>query len=1021
MTFLVGVKMSFSHEELEEFKAEAFDLLDTAEKSLLSLDQGAEFRPMFDSIFRCFHNLKGSAGMMELNELQSHTHELENILMQFKGADSLPKEYIGLFLRGVDATRSILNGETVNFNFDVNANVEKTEELKSESQNKIEAVPATQENKNSTKETSIEESKEAEPQVPASALGEFLAECDETIERVSKYLQKIENNTYTKETIDSLYRDVHSMKGSAYLFSFNVLGDLTHAMESSLEKIREGTHLPSCDLLNVLFKSVTVVEKILSDIKTKSTDQGSAKLVAKAVEALNHVASRLEEASPEKKQEKAKELVVTPNQQTKSAKSESPKDNEALSSIRVGVSLLDNLMTLMGELVLARNQVLQYANKMEDLEFQNMSKRLNVITSEIQGEMMKTRLQPIGNILSKFNRVVRDLSHDLGKNIQLQISGSETELDKSLLESIKDPLTHIVRNSCDHGIEMPEVREQSGKPRAGTIQIKSYHEGGQVVVEVIDDGKGLNRTALINKAIEKGIITASQGASLSEKEAFNLIFQPGFSTAAQVTSVSGRGVGMDVVRTNIEKIGGTVDLHSVEGQGTTIKIKVPLTLAIIPALLVKSHNKVFAIPQVKLEELIRVDASSADQKVEILQGVPVYRLRGDILPLVDLNKILGMQKAPRNYNDGVTNIAVLNADHCTFGLIIDEVMDTADIVVKPLNRLLKSLQVYAGATVLGDGTVALILDVLGISKLANIESENEAGGKLKDKSEQQVHLETQEFLVVQVGSPTKHALPLGYVHRLEEFKKKDIEYYGHQRIIRYRGEMLPLIIADEVFGYNHSENEEEVISVIVIQKADLLYGIQVSKILDILSTQERVNPDSSEVPGIFGSLITKDELIVVVDPYVLIDTQFPDVERHTWSSKDSDVSSQIGSKYILLAEDTLFFRRAIISALEKGGHRVHAVNDGKEALEALSHSLERFDLIVSDIEMPNMNGFELAKAVRNHPSYSSIPLLAVSSRADKSYIEKGKEAGFDVYLEKLKTDTLLEAVAYLTHGKEGAA
>ena len=843
-------------------------------------------------------------------------------------------------------------------------------------------------------------------------------------------------------------------------------------MESALENVRAGTHMPIRQLFDVLFKSVTVIERILSDIKLKSSDESYVSLVGKASHALATVASRLPEApKPELKPdvfEKLASEASTPARADsdlpsfqvddepepsaaaapvkeelihKSIETSHPqasvgtqpsvvspatspsavKDREAegATSIRVPVNLLDNLMTLMGEMVLVRNQVLQYSNKSEDLEFLNMSKRLNVVTSEIQGEMMKTRMQPIGNVLSKFNRVVRDLSNDLGKTIHLNLSGSETELDKSLLESVKDPLTHIVRNSCDHGIETPDVRTQAGKPAAGTIDIKAYHEGGQVVIDITDDGKGLNKEILIKKAIEKGILQQSEAGSLSDKEAFNLIFAPGFSTAAKVTNVSGRGVGMDVVRTNIERIGGTVDLSSVTGKGTTIKIKIPLTLAIVPALIVKNRGEIFAIPQVKLEELLRVESSSAEDKIEILHGTPVYRLRGKILPLVDLNQVLKMSSEATNYRDRVTNIAVLTAEHCSFGLIIDEVQDTADIVVKPLNRLLKSLQVYSGATILGDGSVALILDVLGISKVAEvkydkIQEANKAGEEVKKMSE------IQDFLLVQLNSPTKHCFALGYVNRLEEFKRKDIEFSGRQRVVRYREMILPIISANEVLGYGASEKKGDTIPVVVILRGGTLYGIEVDSIIDTLSTTVDAEPSMVRHPGLFGSLNTKDELIVIADPFELIALAFPDLVQHTSKVPKKNLIGETAPCRILLVEDTVFFRRAIAATLEKSGHKVSMANDGQEAMEILNGSPEKFDLIVSDIEMPRMNGFQLARNVRKHSSYAKTPMLAISSRADKNYTEEGIKSGFNLYLEKLKAEDLLHAVRALTQQEEAA-
>lgn len=1000
--------MVFSNEEMEEFKAEALDLLDVAEKSLLALDSGADFRPAFDAIFRGFHNLKGAAGMMELLKLQAHTHELENILMQFKEDTTIPKAHVNLFLRGIDAARALLDNQDVSFDFSV------TEE-----------APLEKPLNNSVL-----------LDIPQSAVDEFIAESEEIIDRVSDVLALLESRTHKKENIESLYRDVHSLKGSSYLFSFNTLGDIAHAMESSLDGIRNETHEPTPALIDTLFKSIKTSESELKNIKTKNPSTNSSATAA-LIDELNAIAGQLPiacEKSTLPQQTTAPEattaLPPSSNETPVSApSSQKDRDAEGNGSIRVPVALLDNLMTLMGEMVLVRNQVLQFSSQSEDLEFLNLSKRLNAVTSEIQGEMMKTRMQPIGNILSKFNRVVRDLSHELGKDISLSLHGSETELDKSLLEAIKDPLTHIVRNSCDHGIETPDVRLKNGKPKNGSIVIRSYHEGGQMVIEVNDDGKGLNKDMLIKKALEKGLISPSKVSELSEKEIFNLIFLPGFSTAANVTNISGRGVGMDVVRTNVERIGGSVELTSIAGFSTTTKLKIPLTLAIVPALLIRCGKGTFAIPQMKLEELVRVDQSSPENRIEYVHGTPVYRLRGNILPIISLNKILGLPDDQLE-SSRTHNIAVVSADQCVFGLIIDEVYDTADIVVKPINRLLKSLQAYSGATILGDGSVALILDVHGLAKMAQIGSENLGVEDSSRRNEDKKVTETQDFLLVQLNSPTKHAIVLNYVFRLEEFKASEVEYSANQRLIRYGSSILPIISVSEQLGYGARKKESsEKLSIVVIEKAGVLYGLEVESTIDTFSTTVEMSQSLIPQVGIFGHINTPDELIVAIDPFDLINKAYPESALTPKTPVSIDGKNQApasnaavaGPLKILVVEDTPFFRKALSYALTQGGHDVTTAIDGLDAMEILEKNPEKFDLLVSDIEMPRMNGFALAKWVRSHKLLSHLPALAISSRADKRYISQGIEAGFNIYLEKLKPEILLNAVDKLITSKRNAA
>ena len=429
------------------------------------------------------------------------------------------------------------------------------------------------------------------------------------------------------------------------------------------------------------------------------------------------------------------------------------------STIRVDVALLDKLMTCVGELVLARNQILQYSNTQSDGEFHRTTQRLNLITTELQEGVMKTRMQPIGNVWSKFPRLVRDLATICGKQVRIEMEGKETELDKTIIEAIKDPLTHLVRNTVDHGIEKPEVRLQKSKPVEGCLTLKAYHEGGQVNIEICDDGAGLNVERIRNKAIERGLVTAEQAARMLDRDVGNLIFLPGFSTAETVSNVSGRGVGMDVVKTNIEKIGGTVDLQSQAGYGTTIKIKIPLTLAIIPALIVSSDDNRYAIPQVNLLELVRLDGEQVAKSVEWIHGAPVYRLRGRLLPLVYLRQQLRCEECSDDID--ALNIVVLRADDRQFGLVVDRINDTEEIVVKPLSKQLKNVPVYSGTTIMGDGKVALILDVLGLAHSANVISETRDRGVTESIERSQTRsADCQSLLVVGVGASHRFALPL---------------------------------------------------------------------------------------------------------------------------------------------------------------------------------------------------------------------------------------------------------------------
>ncbi len=528
------------------------------------------------------------------------------------------------------------------------------------------------------------------------------------------------------------------------------------------------------------------------------------------------------------------------------------------SKIRVDVEQLDKLMTLVGELVLARNQILQYQPANEDAGFVATTQRLNLITTELQEGVMKTRMQPIETLWSKLPRVVRDLAKQCGKKMQLVMEGKETDLDKTILEAIKDPLTHIVRNSVDHGVEDPETRVQRGKPAEGTLLLRAFHEGGQVILEIQDDGGGIDVSAVKGKAVERGIITHDQAARMGEHEAMNLIFAPGFSTAAKVTNVSGRGVGMDVVRTNIEKIGGSVDIQSVLHKGTTLRIKIPLTLAIIPALVVTTAGERFAIPQVNLLELVRLDGEARDSRIEYIHGTPVYRLRGSLLPLVYLDEQLGLRgEEGAETTDNAINIVVLQADDRQFGLVVQDINDTEEIVVKPLDKQLKDLSVYAGATIMGDGRVALILDVLGVAQRSAVISKNRAADSISvnedDSSAGTEGAATQTLLLFTTSETRRMAIQLSTVARLEEFERSRIEYASGKRVTQYRGEIMPLVCLSEFFG-GTERTDREVMEVVVYQHEGSSIGLIVDHILDIVEEQIS-GMRSSRAPGLLGSAV----------------------------------------------------------------------------------------------------------------------------------------------------------------------
>lgn len=702
-------------------------------------------------------------------------------------------------------------------------------------------------------------------------------------------------------------------------------------------------------------------------------------------------------------------------------------DDTQSETIRVHVSLLDNLMNLVGELVLIRNQLLQHAkNNDNDGDFGKLSQSLNILTAELQNEVMKTRMQPIGSILSKFSRVVRDMGRDLGKKIELELQGAETELDKTIIEAVKDPLTHIIRNAIDHGIESIAERKKSAKSEIGRIRIKAHHESGQVIIEIGDDGRGLDLQRIGSKAIEKGLITAENFAKMSAREVQYLIFLPGFSTASSVSNISGRGVGMDVVRTNVERIGGVVDLISVPDVGTTIKLKIPLTLAIVPALIVRNAQQRFAIPQTKLVELLRIDwVEAGNEKLEYLQGRPVLRLRGKLLPLVSLSEILFMgeqltTESKALPSDRVLNIVVLNADNFLFGLIVEKIEDSADIVVKSLSPFLKEITLFSGATILGDGTVALTIDVLGISATARLAADADESISAKPMEFSTViqdFVETSDFLLIDVGAPGNYAIPLTIVSRIEEFDTSRLELSGEQRVIRYRDSLLPIfsLPAFLQLPFERKIVSKDKVSVVVIRRGDRHYGINVEEILDVVSIAAEINQSLSDRPGILGTMIAQEKVIVVVDILGMIDSLRASIEVAKSSDgivNDSVKAKGINSKRrqhrILIVEDSSFFRNHLRQIVQDAGFLAEIAVDGSEGFTKLENSAPGyFSLILSDIEMPIMDGLDLARKVRATSKFTMLPMLAITTRFSNADIEGGRQAGFTDYLEKLNAEKLI--------------
>ncbi|GAA4810315.1 chemotaxis protein CheW [Nocardioides caeni] len=711
----------------------------------------------------------------------------------------------------------------------------------------------------------------------AEIIAEFLVESHENLDQLDRDLVELEQQPDSRERLSSIFRTIHTIKGTSGFLAFNRLEQLTHVGETLLSRLRDGEAVMTPTIAEALLSMVDTVRALLDAIERTSRDddpQVDVAPVVAAIEGLLAAGSADEPATdeaaagPDVSPAAPAAASSTPDPEPvvepEPAASESIERRAVVdASVRVDVDLLDDLVDLVGELVLTRNQLLQRSSLSADLELVRASQRLDLVASELQESVMKTRMQPIGQVWSKMPRVVRDLSHQLGREVELVMEGHETELDRSLLEAVKDPLTHLVRNSLDHGIEPPEVRTAAGKPAKGTLSLRAYHESGQVVVEIADDGKGIDPDRIGSVALERGVVTRDQLARMDQREILGLIFRPGFSTAAQVSNISGRGVGMDVVRTNIERIGGSVDVASEPGRGTTTRVRIPLTLAIIPALVVgeglADGDERYAIPQANLVELVRIEGDDLARQVENLAGAPVLRLRGKLLPLVSLAEILG---GPAPDGEALT-VVVLQSDEVRFGLCVSTVHDTQEIVVKPIGRQLKSLAMYAGATIMGDGRVALILDVAGIAVTAGVAATQQEMSDARGATA----ADLTSLLVLEVADGRRAALPLAAVARLEEFPTERIERSGVAEVVQYRDGILPLVRLASAIGLPDTSDRGEQVSVVVHEtnaETGGAVGIVIDRVLDVVD----VAVSASQVgrrAGVTGSAVVQDRVTDLVD------------------------------------------------------------------------------------------------------------------------------------------------------------
>lgn len=1026
---------SENNEIVAEFITESREHLADIENQLLTIEsQGTALDiELVNTVFRSVHSIKGAAGFLGFQTIGTLAHSLENVLNLMRNRELSPNaENVDVLLRAADALRGLINDIDHSNEVDVSTHVSALKRV-IEGQ----ASPAAQSNMSQT-------------MTLAGPEGHGL--------HLTRQMLDTQNNRGQRlYVVDfDLIRDVQEKSKTplALLKDLLTYGELLdssmdHANWGSLEKglpsqmrfvVLFGTMLEEAELVATAFEiPVERVRRVepaeIETVTTPPAAQPKQSAASTAAPAATPAAAHDNQA-PATAQDSAPAKAAAPG-------------TPAETSIRVSISLLDHLMNLAGELVLGRNQLLQMIATKDSSRLEAVAAKLNQVTSELQETIMQTRMQPIGSVFNKFPRVVRDLSGKLGKQCDLVIEGKDVELDKSIIETIGDPLTHLVRNSVDHGIELPSVRTSRGKRPTGTITLKAYHQAGKVNIRISDDGAGIDAEKLKQKAVEKGLITAAQAREMSQRDAIRLIFHPGFSTAEKVTDVSGRGVGMDVVRTNIQKAGGVVEVETEVGAGTNINIKLPLTLAIIPSLIVRCGHERFAIPQVSISELVRIKASEISRKIERVSGAEVLRLRGNLLPLLRLSKALDIHSkyldpATRTLKDnarqtitdrrvepatdgdsppsdrkerrgdtdaGALNIIVVETGHLRYGLIVDGLHDSEEIVVKPLGSHLKGTPCLAGATILGDGKVALILDIPGIATHCQLTMPAEDGKRQVEARTSQDRLDTQTLLLFTNDPSEQFGTPMSLISRIERIRADQIDSVGGQEVLQYRGASLPLLSLEH-YTKSKPRAQQKTLYVIAFRVARQEVGLIAPTLVDIRNVSGQIDTVTFREPGINGSMVIDDKTTRLIDLMELARGGHPEWFNKTPTQEQAAAPQSAGGMpHILLAEDSAFFRSQVQGFLTGEGYSVLAAEDGSQAWDLLQHTDQPVTLVVTDIEMPRMDGYGLTRKIKSDSRFAHLPVIALTSLAGEEDVKRGTEAGVDCYQVKLDRDQLLEMVA----------
>lgn len=947
-------------ELLQEFLAETSEALGQLDNGLVQLEQTPEDPALLPEIFRVVHTIKGTCGFIGLPKLEAVAHAAEDVLGKFRDGDlEVTADRVTVVLRAIDRIKDILNSLAAS----------KTEPDGDDG-------PLIADLKKIAAGETVGET----PAAPEAAAPQFS----------------------DKATVS----DSTTSEGAG---SEIVLLEPKVALE--FVDVEDVDPAPAATPSAETRGDQPVYEVSQESVAYDMADEVEPASAQPAAETPQPAPAP--EASPVA-EPAAKPETRSPSQTT-TKYSAAPDPRMSVQSIRVGIDVLENLMNMVGELVLTRNQLVQITRDRDDAQLQAPMQRLSQVTSELQDGVMMTRMQPIANAWSILPRQVRDLSNDLGKKVHLSLTGENTELDRQVLELMRDPLLHMVRNACDHGLESPEARQAAGKPEVGQLALDAAHEGGHIIITISDDGRGLATEKIRARAVERGVLSEAEGRDMSDHQIRQLIFNAGFSTASAVTNLSGRGVGLDVVRENIEKIGGNVEVSSKEGAGTRFTVKIPLTLAIVNALIIECASERFAVPQIAVVELVRLGGNSA-HRPEYINGAAVLRLRDRLLPLVSLRRVLDLDPAAERDRErpGLENfVIVCQAGTYQYGILVDRVQDTEEIVVKPVAPILSRLTMFSGNTILGDGSVVMILDPNGIAaSTARAGDLGEAGNiAISSAAEAAANqADRAPVLLFRAGDGAPKGVMLSLVARLEEIAAESVETADGVPMVQYRDQLMPIMTINEGGSLPSSGR----FPVIVFAENERSVGLAVDEIIDIVEQSLAIDLPAENHPGVIGTAVLAGKATEIIDVGHYLGHGLTG-----WISRGPEAAAK-NARRLLLVDDSPFFRNLLTPLLTVAGYQVTTVDGGDAALR-LREDGEAFDIIVSDVEMPGMNGFEFAEAVRSGTGWQDTPIVAVSSYATPSDLARGRDSGFVDYIAKFDRDALLTTLDSTLAARKGAA